>query len=207
MLGLLEGADTSLTLDVGSGTGHFTAQLAQTAARVVAIEPSHASMELARRNCVARDNVEFVEAPIEEASSVLRGVRATAATACMTLMTVPNVASFADALSGMLLSGAKFVATFCHPWFWPKYWGYDEEPWFEYGKEAFVEAPFIISRCRTEMRTTHVHRPLGHYVSVFASCGFRLDAIVEPMPSHEIHELYPQPWRFPRFIGLRWVRI
>ena len=64
----------------------------------------------------------------------------------------------------------------------------------------------MISKCRTEVRTTHVHRPLEQYVNVFAVAGFRLETVIEPMPSRKIEALYPQPWRFPRFIGLRWAK-
>jgi len=70
-----------------------------------------------------------------------------------------------------------------------------------------VEAPFVISRCRTDIRTTHIHRPLAQYVSVFAEEGFQLNALVEPMPAAEVQALYPAPWQFPRFMGLRWEKV
>jgi hypothetical protein len=126
--------------------------------------------------------------------------------ACMTLMTTPDLNAFAEALARSLQDGARFVATLCHPWFWPNYWGYATEAWFSYAKETFIEAPFVISECRTEIITTHVHRPLDQYASVFAKTGFRLETLVEPIPAPEIQALYPQQWRFPRFLGLRWVK-
>ena len=137
---------------------------------------------------------------------MLQGEPATAAVACMTLMTTPDLGDFVKALTALLPDGAKFVATLSHPWFWPRYWGYDREPWFSYGKETFIEAPFMISRCHTEIRTTHVHRPLEQYLNVFANAGFRLEALVEPMPSPEIQALYPQLWEFPRFLGMCWAK-
>ena len=124
----------------------------------------------------------------------------------MTLMTAPDLRAFARALAALLQARGRFVATLAHPWFWPKYWGYEDEPWFHYDVETFIEAPFVISRRRTSVRTTHVHRPLCQYVSVFAEEGFRLDAIAEPMPPAEVQCLYPAPWRFPRFLGLRWEK-
>src|SRR5262249_32878852 len=150
--------------------------------------------------------VRFIQEPLEEAASMLRGEPVTAAVACMTLMTTPDLSGFAKALAVVLQKEAKFVATLSHPWFWPRYWGYETEAWFNYTQETFIEAPFVISRCRTAVRTTHVHRPLEQYVSVFTNAGFRLEALVEPMPLSEIQALYPQPWRFPRFIGLRWTK-
>lgn len=207
MLHLFEGADTGLVLDIGSGTGDFTARLARVAERVVGLEPSRASVAVARASCLEAPNVRFHEVALEEAACVLRGESATAAVAAMTLMTTPDLVAFARALAGLLQNQAKFIATLAHPWFWPRYWGYEMEAWFSYRRETFIEAPFVISRCRTEVRTTHVHRPLEQYVSVLASAGFCLEALVEPLPSPDIQALYPRPWQFPRFIGLRWAKV
>ncbi len=204
---LFEGAERAVVLDIGSGTGDFTARLAQVAGRVIAVEPSRASMALARRVCQSAQNTRFVEASLEEAASSLDEGPATAAVAVMTLMTAPDLRGFAKALAALLQTGARFVATLTHPWFWPRYWGYEEEHWFHYEVETFIEAPFAISKRRTEIRTTHIHRPLQHYMNVFAEEGFRLDAVAEPMPVAEVQALYPEPWRFPRFLGLRWEKV
>src|SRR5437870_4613196 len=46
---LFDGSDGTTVLDIGSGTGDFTVQLAQIVQKVIAIEPSSASMALAQR--------------------------------------------------------------------------------------------------------------------------------------------------------------
>jgi hypothetical protein len=122
-------------------------------------------------------------------------------------MTVPDLRAFAKALAKLMQVRARFVATIIHPCFWPKYWGYEDELWFHYEVETFIEAPFVISKRQTEVRTTHVHRPLEQYFKCFDEQGFRLDAITEPMPSKDIQSLYPVPWRFPRFLALRWKKV
>ena len=33
------------------------------------------------------------------------------------------------------------------------------------------------------------------------------NALAEPMPPVEVQCLYPAPWRFPRFLGLRWEKV
>lgn len=204
---LFEGADRAVVLDIGSGTGEFTVQLAQIAGKVIAVEPSQASMKLARRVCEGAHNVRYIEASLEEAASVFDEGPATAAVAVMTLMTAPDLRGFAKALAALLRTRARFVATLTHPCFWPRYWGYEEAPWFRYERETFIEAPFVISKRRTEVRTTHIHRPLEQYLNVFAEQGFRLDALAEPMPAPEVEALYPRPWKFPRFLGLRWEKV
>lgn len=204
---LLDGTDRALVLDIGSGTGEFTLQLARSSGIVVAVEPSKASMALARRVCQGLANVRYVETPLEEAGGLLGEEGATTAVAVMTLMTAPDLRGLAKALAGVLRPHAKFVATLTHPCFWPRYWGYEREPWFRYDHETFIEAPFVISKRQTDLRTTHIHRPLEHYLTVFAEEGFALEALAEPMPAPDVQSLYPRRWEFPRFLGLRWKKV
>ncbi|MBK9029595.1 MAG: methyltransferase domain-containing protein [Propionivibrio sp.] len=204
---LLEGTDRTLVLEIGSGTGEFTLRLARSSGLVVAVEPSKASMALARRVCQGVANVRYVETPLEEAGGLLGEEGATTAVAVMTLMTAPDLRGLAKALAGALRTHAKFVATLTHPCFWPRYWGYEQEPWFRYDHEMFIEAPFVISKRRTGLRTTHIHRPLERYLTVFAEEGFALEAVAEPMPTLDLQSLYPRRWEFPRFLGLRWTKV
>ena len=203
---LLAGTDGGVVMDVGSGTGEFTEQLAGVSDYVIGVEPSRRSTAIAREVCRARDNVEFVEASLEEAVDDLRGRGVTAAVAVMSLMTTPSLPDFAQALGRVLRPGTRFAAVLTHPWFWPRYWGYEKANWYRYEREIFVEAKFVTSTCSTEIVTTHVHRPLELYARAFAEEGLVLERIVEPMPSAEVEALYPEGWAFPRFIGLRWLR-
>ena len=203
---LFADTDNRVVVDVGSGTGEFTEKLAGVSDHVIGVEPSRRSTAIAREVCGARDNVEFVEAPLEEAVDDLRGRGVTAAVALMSLMTTPSLPEFAQALGRVLRPGAYFSAVLTHPWFWPRYWGYEKAKWFSYEREIFVEAKFVTSTCSTEIVTTHVHRPLEQYARAFGEEGFVLERVVEPMPSAEVEALYPKAWAFPRFIGLRWLR-
>ncbi len=203
---LLENADAELVIDIGSGTGDITARLSRIAKRVIGIEPSRRSVSVAKTTCVDLPNVQFIEGSLEQIANLLRDEPITAAVACMTLMTAPQLEGFATAVAALLGSGGKFVATIVHPWFWPRYWGYENAYWFDYKKEIFIEAPFVISKRRTQIRTTHIHRPLEQYLRIFAAAGFHLEVLLEPMPPPEIEAFYPHPWQFPRFIGLRWAK-
>jgi SAM-dependent methyltransferase len=206
-LRLLEGANLTSILDIGSGTGDFTLRLARVAREVTAVEPSRVSVNLARQVCGTVNNVKFIESSLEDATSSLLVGSFTAAVAVMTLMTSPNLNEFAMALARILPSSSIFVATITHPCLWPSYWGYENEPWFNYKCEQFIEAPFAISRARARYRTTHVHRPLEQYIDVFSDQGFRLETLSEPLPPLKVQTQYPTPWRFPRFLGLKWRKI
>ena len=99
---LFEGSDPTVVLDLGSGTGHFTVQLARFAGEVIAVEPSRASMSLARVVCQTAQNVRFVEASIEQAAEIIEAGQVTAAVAVMSLMTAPDLHGVAKALAAVL---------------------------------------------------------------------------------------------------------
>jgi SAM-dependent methyltransferase len=204
---LLEGSDRSVLLDVGSGTGHFALIAADHAGSVLGIEPSGNAVSIARNVCAQRGNVHFVQSTVEEFAASSSGEVASAAVALMVMMAAPSIDRFARSVAQLLPRGAALVAVIPHPCFWPAYWGYAEAPWFDYSKELFIEAPFTISRSRTQVFTTHIHRPLSKYLSSLSEAGFRLDAFEEPMPSAEVESLYPAAWGFPRFAAARWIRI
>ena len=205
-LELLDGCEKTVTLEIGSGTGEFTGRLAQISGQVLAAEPSPVSLQLARENCRSHKNVQFFESPIENTTDELVDSKVTCSVALMSLMTAPDLYAIVRSLNTILPPFSRFVAVFTHPCFWPKYRGYHDKGWFNYKKEIFIEAPFTISKCATDILTTHIHRPLEHYLSAFSSSGFCLETLVEPVPSAEIQILYPEPWRFPRFIGLKWLK-
>ncbi len=203
-LKLLTGADLRNVLDVGAGVGEFTRELSTLSDHVTAIEPSRESIRIAKRNCSSAPNVTFVANTLEGATNNLRNQKGTASTAVMTLMSVPDLDLFAERLAAVLQRGAPFVAIITHPWFWPRYWGYDECKWFRYSDEIYIEAPFSISLRKTDIRTTHIHRPLETYLRSFKKHGFALDEAVEPIPSLALQKRYPSQWKYPRFLGLRW---
>ena len=205
-LALLDDCDKTVTLDIGSGTGEFTSQLARCAEQVIAVEPSPVSLQIAKKHLRTCTNVLYMESPIENAVQDLIQCRVTTSVALMSLMTAPNLGAIAQALREILPPLSRFVAILTHPCFWPRYWGYHNEEWFNYDKEVFIEAPFAISQRATDVLTVHIHRSLEHYISTFSASGFCLETLVEPLPDKGIQGFYPKPWRFPRFIGLKWVR-
>lgn len=203
---LLEDANKTYMLDIGAGTGDLTMKLAKSAKNIIAIEPSFKSVEIAKVICRKIKNIEFINRSLESSAKYIKKFPITSAVAIMTLMAVPDLSKFAYNLSKILSPKTKFITIITHPWFWPMYWGYSNEPWFNYYSELAIEAPFVISKHRTEIKTTHIHRPLEKYIAVFGKAGFTLDSVLEPMPGPENFKLYPEPWKFPRFLGLRWER-
>lgn len=203
---LLEAANRSTVLDVGSGTGHFAAIASDHADMVIGIEPSAVSVSIARTVCIDRKNVEFFQTTVEDFAAAPGQRPPTAAVALMVMMAAPDLALFARSVSALLPHKGAFVAVIPHPCFWPTYWGYADKPWFSYTKETFIEAPFTISGSETNVLTTHIHRPLDQYFSALADAGFHLDTFEEPMPNPDVESMYPTRWAFPRFVAARWIK-
>ena len=203
---LLEGSNLGRVLDLGCGTGQLTARLAAMSAEVIAVDASLRSIEFARIICAESVNTSFIVASVEEFADQWRGPMFTTAVANMTLMDCMDLDSFIEAVSKVLVPKGRFVATITHPFFWPSYRGYADASWFSYEQEIVIEAPFGISAEPTNYVTTHVHRPLTSYMSSLAAAGFVVDSILEPYPDNETQSLYPDPWRFPRFLVFRALR-
>jgi len=128
------------------------------------------------------------------------------AVANMSLMAMLHLDAALAALSRLVHPGGHLAFTITHPCFWPQYWSYSKD-WFRYGEENVIEAPFHISLDQSDQfTTTHIHRPLEQYFTTLRNCDFEIIRLIEPMPSPEIESLYPQPWEYPRFLGVLCVR-
>lgn len=195
-------------IDIGSGTGQLTQHLAEGFKRVVCIERSTRSIEIARSVLSKYSNVYFINSDFENCPETLFGRPDDKKIflAAMVLSTTPNLENFVQKLAEVGHTGDEFVATIPHPRFWPKYCGYEREPWFSYQKEVIVNAPFKISLSLTHFTATHIHRPVEMYISTFLAHGFNLIDIFEPIPSMDIQSLYPSKWEYPRFIAFKWVK-
>lgn len=205
----LLGCDINATLiDIGSGTGELTSRLARSFKEVICIEPSVLSLEIARSTLSKFSNVSFFHSDFEDCvedvfnSSCEKKIFL----AAMMLSADPQLDKFAQKLSKASKKGDEFVATIPHPCFWPRYWGYENETWFSYNEEIMIKAPFKISLSGSEFKTTHIHRPLGRYISTFSKYGFNLINLSEPIPEKKIQSLYPNSWDFPRFLAFKWIR-
>lgn len=197
---------TDRVLDVGCGTGLTSLRLATLVAEVVAIDPSERSIALARAAWLSLapelTNLKFLRASVEE-YALSGSPQFDQVVANMVLMDMADLTGGLEAVARLLKPGGVFTATITHPWFWPLYWGYDREPWFRYSEEIFIEAPLNITLEQTSFRTTHVHRPLQHYLSSLESVGLDLDQVCELQPAGDLLAEFPKPWSYPRYLLIR----
>jgi 2-polyprenyl-3-methyl-5-hydroxy-6-metoxy-1,4-benzoquinol methylase len=195
---LLDGERHTSLLDAGCGVGVLTDMLASSYESVIGVDPSSASINLARNvfGQKAKFETSTLESFVEHKKRKFDAVVAN-----MVLMDVVNLESFLKSAAKVLKRGGVFVFTTVHPCFWPEYYGYSKEAWFDYNKELIIESPFRISNhsdCR--LVSTHFHRPLEQYVMALERAGLLLEVLSEPFPTPDIQKLYPKPWRFPRYL-------
>ena len=197
--GALSSLNSASLLDVGCGTGHLSNLLSRSLKDVTGIDPSRVSIEIAQEMNKDCPNVHLFQETIEDYAQHACSQH-DVAVANMALMDCLNLPAVIGSIAAVTKPGGALIATITHPWFWPRYWGYEQEPWFRYHEEVIVQAPFAISTESTDYFTTHVHRPLEVYFSCLEAHGFQVTSLGEPLPSPEVESQYPAPWRFPRYL-------
>lgn len=185
--------DARSILDVGCGSGRLTQTLRASGARVVGVDPSPRSIALAQ----AADPVGTYHAgTLEQFAAENQHERFDLAVANMVLMDAPDLDGLLAGIA-RLAPGGRFVATLAHPAFWPLYLGYAGNDAFSYGKEVFVEAPYVVNNQRFQSSTTHIHRPVSRYISAFAQAGITITRL-EELRGTEPRSAFP----FPRFLAI-----
>lgn len=197
---LLVDADVTRVLDVGCGTGHLADRMSARCGAIVAVDLSGASIELAKRQFGNVANVEFHVMAMDRVRSL---GSFTAAYANMSLNDTPTLREDLTAIAATLSRNSVFAFTAPHPCFWPQYWGYADEPWFDYSKEIAISGPFRITNDQQSvLESLHFHRPLSAYFGALRGAGFSLECFLEPEPSAELPSEYRSRWNYPRFIAV-----
>lgn len=200
---MMNGEDLSSVLDAGCGSGVLTEAIATMASHITAIDLAEKNIEIANNSESRKSNIDYMVESIEE-HSVGNKRLYSLIYANMVLQDVASIDAVAAALAVVAKEKATFIATVTHPWFWPIYWNYHDESWFKYEEEFAVVAPYKVSGEMSSIgTTTHFHRPLGRYVEAFERKGFRVVSIEEPMPNEAAIEAYKIPWKFPRFLAMK----
>lgn len=193
-------------IDVGCGSGHLAAKLGERGASVLGIDISKASIDLAAEK--ATERVTFSWTSIEDYSAQHQPGRFDVAVANMTLQTTPHLADCVNSITEQLRPDGELIATVPHPWFWPAYWHYEKASWFHYAVEMPIEATFRTSLVPNGVGlTTHFHRPLSQYMSVFIGSGLSLVRFNELIPDETLKQLYPIDWPYPRFLSVKLRRL
>lgn len=190
-------------IDVGCGTGVLTEKIASESNFVCGVDISPVSIGIAKASKSLTSNIEYCISAIDKFNSPfsLAG-RFDVAVANMVLMDVMNLRKSLDSIFGLLNSEGALIATITHPCFWPDYWGYGSELWFNYYSEQQIAHPFVTHTDKVGIaETVHVHRPLEFYLQAICNSGFKIDYIGEPLPVGPVPKDYLSTMRRPRFLS------
>ena len=184
---LIENVSQKKLIDLGCGSGYLTNYLSLSVKETVGIDLSKKNIELAQNKYI-RNNLNFYNCSIEDFSKDTYEI----AVANMVLMDVVNIKDCIKAISNLVKKGGNFIFSITHPYFWSKYWKYEDESWYNYSKELIIESEFKITNQTTSYKTTHIHRPLSMYTKLLKQFNFGIDSILE-VPNDEKSN-------YPRFL-------
>lgn len=187
-------------LDAGCGTGYITSLVANKVGHCCncwGIDVSSRSISIAEKNYTS-DNVHFLRTSIEDfISPVLFDI----CISNMALISDPTYLNTIKKLYSVLIPGGKLFIMITHPCFWPKYWGLQEQFWFRYNEEMYIEHNFSISLVKSMGNTTYIHRPAESYINGLIAAGFSIECIEEPYPVGNTPLNYDYP--YPRFLFIK----
>jgi SAM-dependent methyltransferase len=190
-------------LDVGCGTGVLTEKIASESDFVCGVDISPVSINIAKASKSLASNIEYHISAIDKFNPFFKSIgEFDIAVANMVLMDVINLRRSLDSIFNLLNPKGALIATITHPCFWPDYWGYGNELWFNYYDELQIAHPFVTHTDRVGIaETVHVHRPLEFYLQALCNAGFKIDYIGEPLPVGPVPKDYLTTMKRPRFLS------
>ena len=187
-------------LDVGCGTGYLTSLLAKHTTRCVGIDISASSIDVAKSR-YSDSSAVFMVSSIGNFST---DIKFDICVANMVLSCDPDWEKSIRSIKNLLCKGGKLLIMLPHPCYWPKYWGFDKEDWFNCNEEIYIEHDFSISLAKSLGNATYIHRPLSTYITKICGEGFMLEKMIEPYPVSELPEDYN--YEYPRFLLLKFIK-
>jgi len=165
-------------------------------------------IRIANREYGKKDRIEFYSESIQRFASNT-DMEFDLAVSNMSLITIEDLYGTLYSVSNLLKIQGKFAFNITHPYFWNQYRQYEPNEIFEYYKEHAQRGNFIISNDLHGLpsSTTHFHRPLENYFQSLENNSLIVENIVEPFPNRDEMKLYPNPWKFPRFLSMKCTKI
>ena len=191
MLILLSPGKYQNLLDVGCGNGLFTKELIPYSKRIFGIDFSERNIKIAKDNLRKASNIDYY---ISDAEFFDNGIKYDCITSNMVLMDVMNVELIVSNISKLLGETGEFVFSITHPCYWPIYWNYYKEDWFDYNKELIIENNFRIGNTTVEQKTIHFHRPLELYFNILQKNSLNIEVM---------KELKGKNFNLPRFLLIK----
>ena len=193
-VGLIKKQHRDTIVDVGCGSGELTKQLVKYCNKIVGIDISEKSIEIAKSQ--AEPSVEFIHSSLRKFAKKNKDL----ADMCILNMVLSNVndcKGMCIDIKRLLKKNGKILVTIPHPCYWPEYWNYRNEEWFEYKEQICMTADFVVTGMGSMGKCTHMHRPIEMYFNMLINSGFKIIYV---------EELFSRlstgagDYRYPRFL-------
>lgn len=191
-----------VVVDCGCGSGYIANRLSPYCSKIVGIDISDKSIEIAKSQYKALENVEYRVVSIEEFGKK-HTEYADICIANMVLSNIVDCKTACDSIWNMLKQHGRLLITIPHPCFWPEYWGYSDQEWFHYKEEICMSGDFSITGIGNLGISTHIHRPIDMYLKFLSEAGFTVI---------DMEELYSKAvpgknnFKKPRFMFIEGVK-
>jgi ubiquinone/menaquinone biosynthesis C-methylase UbiE len=182
-------------LDVGCGTGYLTNQMKRFVDNCVGIDVSRTSIMIARKY-YEKTGLSFRNIGMTDIS--VKEYKFDVCVSSMALMSDPCCCETIKQIWNVFDATGTLFILLTHPCFWPIYWGINNQEWFDYKNEVYIEHDFSISLVKSMGKATYIHRPLEYYLSAVTKANFSISEVKELYPVGELPENYT--YRYPRFL-------
>jgi SAM-dependent methyltransferase len=195
LLGRLLGDGSGSLVDIGCGTGSYTAALATHGWDATGVDISEDMLRRAREKGVRTEQADAASLPFDAASF-------DAAVSVLTNTDFDDLATVVREIARVLRPGAPLVFLAVHPCFVGPHSVYDPDGgvpelhagWYR-RVGRYTEAPGIWRSSGVRRRVGASHLPLGLFLQTFLDAGLQLERIEEP-----------EGREYSFILGLRWRR-
>lgn len=192
LLGDVEG---KVLLDAGCGTGYLARRYANLGAKVIAVDISPEMIRVAQSKPGA-DSIAYVVDSISTLTT-LEDQSVDLIVANYVLMDTPDLDKALAAFHRVLKPTGRAVVVFLHPCFPLQETRYDAEPnhsHITWKQSYFQEYPVVVPPWTDVFSSSFMvfHRPLSAYFQAFATAGFHVADMVEPLIDPKDREKVPE---------------
>ncbi|MBU7018796.1 MAG: class I SAM-dependent methyltransferase [Theionarchaea archaeon] len=193
LIDLLGPVENKEILDAGCGEGYLSRILADKGAHVVAVDYSRKMLEIAKKRTLS-DKVKYYYGNCEN----LQFLKSETFDIIVSNMVLQDLADYGGAMREMfrlLVKNGLFIFSISHPCFTTPDSGWIKEDGIKlYWKvdKYFCEVPFDQKwPTKARVRILLFHRTLTSYFRTIRESGFTIEDIIEPKPSEEMIQSYP----------------
>ncbi|MDD2890612.1 MAG: class I SAM-dependent methyltransferase [bacterium] len=198
-------------LDAGCGEGFLSRLLAERGASVTAVDYSKELVEIARKRTQEGINIDYRHENLEHLNSLINDFFHMVVSCCA-VQDVLDYKSAIKELSRVLKTGGTFILAIPHPCFSSDgSWGRDTDNKKLYWKtdNYFFEREYNFWAKTRENNPITFHRTITSYFKTLTEAGFLLQELIEPFPSKESIEKYPNfkdDLRMSHFLILKLIK-